>query len=78
VGTSEVQPVNSRFLRPFKTVHIRFGTPMRMVPASDPAQPLADHDHRICREFTDDLMKEIARLSERDYVDEYVPKREVV
>ncbi len=77
VGTSEVQPVNARLMRPFRTVRIRFGTPMRMQPAADPAQPLADHDHRVCREFTDDLMKEIARLSERDYVDEYVPKREV-
>ena len=50
------------------------GPPCAWQPAADPAQPLADHDHRVCREFTDDLMKEIARLSERDYVDEYVPE----
>ena len=31
------------------------------------------HDHTECRAFTDDLMHEIARLSEREYVDEYVP-----
>ena len=30
VGTVEVQPVDSKFLRPFKTVTIRFGTPMQM------------------------------------------------
>jgi len=77
IGTTEVQPVNSRFMRPLKTVRIRFGAPMRMAPATDPSDPQVDHDHSLCREFTDDLMKEIARLSERDYVDEYVPKREV-
>ena len=75
MGTTEVQAVNSNFMRPFKTVTIRFGTPMFMEPATDPNDPLADHDHTVCRSFTDRLMQAISALSGRPYVDEYVPKR---
>jgi len=75
VGTVEVQPVNSNLMRPFKTVTIRFGKPMRMAPPENPEDPLEGHDHTQCRSFTDQLMHEIARLSERDYLDEYVPSR---
>jgi 1-acyl-sn-glycerol-3-phosphate acyltransferase len=75
VGTVEVQPVNSNFLRPFKRVTIRFGKPMQMDPPENPDDPLENHDHTQCRSFTDDLMREIARLSDREYVDEYVPAR---
>lgn len=74
-GTVNVQPVGSRLLRPWRTVTVRFGAPMRMAPAADPADPMLDHDHRDCRTFTDALMHEIARLSGRPYVDEYVPSR---
>ena len=75
IGTVDVQPVNSNVMRPFKTVTIRFGAPMQMDPPEDPAHPLENHDHTECRAFTDQLMREIARLSEREYVDEYVPSR---
>ena len=75
VGTVDVQPVNSKFMRPFKTVVIRFGKPMQMDPPENPADPLANHDHTECRAFTDRLMHEIASLSERPYIDEYVPSR---
>jgi 1-acyl-sn-glycerol-3-phosphate acyltransferase len=75
VGTVDVQPVNSNIMRPFKTVTIRFGKPMRMDPPENPDAPLEGHDHTQCRDFTDALMHEIARLSERDYVDEYVPSK---
>jgi 1-acyl-sn-glycerol-3-phosphate acyltransferase len=75
IGTVDVQPVNSSFMRPFKTVTIRFGAPMQMDPPADPAHPLENHDHTMCRAFTDRLMREIARLSEREYLDEYVPAR---
>lgn len=74
-GTVDVQPVGKRLMRPGKRVVVRFGPPMRMTPADDPAHPLADHDHRECRTFTDALMHEISRLSGRPYVDEYVPRR---
>jgi len=75
VGTTDVQPVNSKWMRPFKTVIIRFGAPMQMDPPENPDDPLENHDHTECRAFTDRLMHEIARLSEREYVDEYVPAR---
>lgn len=74
-GTAEVQPIGCRLLHPFRTVTVRFGPPLRMVPAADPGDPMADHDHTACRAFTDDLMKEISRLSRRPYVDEYVARR---
>jgi 1-acyl-sn-glycerol-3-phosphate acyltransferase len=75
-GTVDVQPVGSNRLRPFRTVTIRFGEPVRMDTAADPDHPLADHDHADCRAFTDQLMHEISRLSGRPYTDEYVPRRE--
>ena len=75
IGTVDVQPVDSRFMRPFKTVTVRFGPAMRMPPAMNPDDPLGDHDHTQCRDFTDRLMREIARLSERGYLDEYVQAR---
>lgn len=74
-GTVAVQPVDSRILRPFRTVTVRFGAPMTMVPAADPSDPMADHDHAECRSFTDRLMREIASLSGSQYVDEYVSRR---
>jgi 1-acyl-sn-glycerol-3-phosphate acyltransferase len=73
-GTVEVQPVGRRLMRPGKTVVVRFGEPMRMPPTADRLHPLADHDHRDCRAFTDGLMHEIAQLSGNAYVDQYVPK----
>jgi 1-acyl-sn-glycerol-3-phosphate acyltransferase len=76
IGTVDVQPVNSNMLHPFKKVTVRFGTPMSMEPMPDPSDPMEGHDHDVCRAFTDDLMHAIARLSDRQYVDEYVPKRE--
>ncbi len=76
VGTEAVQPVGAKVPRPLRTVTIRFGPPMRMPTVADPQDPMADHDHEVCRSFTDRLMAEIARLSGRPYVDEYVPKRE--
>jgi 1-acyl-sn-glycerol-3-phosphate acyltransferase len=75
IGTVDVQPVNSNMMRPFRTVTIRFGEPMQMDPPEDPDHPLEHHDHTQCRAFTDQLMREIARLSEREYVNEYVPSR---
>jgi len=75
VGTVEVQPVDAKFMRPFRTVTVRFGAPMQMPGPDNPDDPLEGHDHSECRDFTNDLMREIARLSQRPYLDEYVPKR---
>ncbi len=76
VGTVDVQPIGTRRLRPFRTVTIRFGEPIRMDTVADPGDPFADHDHGVCRAFTDQLMHEISRLSGRPYRDDYVPRRE--
>jgi hypothetical protein len=48
---------------------------MEMAAPVNPDDPMEGHDHTECRSFTDNLMREIARLSERGYVDEYVPSR---
>ena len=74
VGTVEVQPVNSKFMRPFKTVTIRFGKPMQIDPPAIPrtrwpttTTPSAGTSRTGS--------SEIARLSEREYLDEYVPSQ---
>lgn len=74
-GTDDVQPVDKMYLRPFRSVTVRFGAPLWMPAASDADDSSADHDHSVYRAFTDDLMKQIAALARRAYVDEYVPKR---
>ena len=76
IGTDQVQPYGRRTLSPFKVVTIRFGPPMHLTSGpSDDEEEMHD-DHPVCRAFTDDLMKEIARLSQRPYVDEYIPGRQ--
>ena len=67
-GTSGVQPIGSRYLRPFRPVELRFGAPRWLRPAD--VEALGD-EHRALRQFTDDLMAEISALSGRPYVDEY-------
>jgi 1-acyl-sn-glycerol-3-phosphate acyltransferase len=74
-GTDEVQPVDQMYLRPFRSVTVRFGAPLSVPAAAGTDDPSADHDHTVYRAFTDDLMKQIAVLAHRQYVDEYVPKR---
>ena len=75
-GTADVQPVGRRYLRPFRRVTIRFGPAMELEPP--PGENTASSsppDRRAAREATDRLMREIARLSGRTYLDEYVPAR---
>jgi 1-acyl-sn-glycerol-3-phosphate acyltransferase len=74
LGTEDVQPLDSFVMRPFRRVTVRFGPPMAMELAHDPDDPLADHDHTVCRTFTNELMEELSVLSGRPYVDEYVKK----
>jgi 1-acyl-sn-glycerol-3-phosphate acyltransferase len=78
IGTTEVQPVDARIMRPFRTVTIRFGEPRYMEPADDRVGLPTEYYHADRRRFTDDLMHEIARLCGQPYVDEYVPKRSPV
>jgi 1-acyl-sn-glycerol-3-phosphate acyltransferase len=75
VGTTDVQPVGHRLWRPGRRVTVRFGAPMR-VQVPDGAGEVEVYD--ALRAFTDHLMHEIARLSGRPYLDEYVPARAAV
>jgi 1-acyl-sn-glycerol-3-phosphate acyltransferase len=81
VGTREVQPPGSRFMRPFRPVTVRFGPPLDFPrhgatagdPCPDPAGGAPDdRDEQFeLRALTDALMTEIARLSGQEYVDHY-------
>ncbi len=74
LGTTEVQPRGSMWLRPFKTVTVRFGEPLSLAHvATDP-----DADPTVLRALTDELMFEIRRLSGQEYVDRYAKKHQVV
>ncbi len=67
-GTRAVQPPGSHFMRPFRSVTIRFGPP---VPLGPPDQ---DEDQNQLRALTDALMTSIAQLSSQQYVDEYAKR----
>jgi 1-acyl-sn-glycerol-3-phosphate acyltransferase len=71
-GTSEVQPLGSRLMRPFKRVDVSFGRPRRLAEADLAA---AGDEGTALRRFTDELMAEISELSGRPYVDDYVGTR---
>ncbi|HEV2362281.1 MAG TPA: lysophospholipid acyltransferase family protein [Acidimicrobiales bacterium] len=70
IGTRDVQPVGARFLRPFKTVKIRFGKPI------DFAARYGERaeDPMVLRQITDELMFEIRELSGQSYVDKYASR----
>jgi 1-acyl-sn-glycerol-3-phosphate acyltransferase len=71
-GTSEVQPIGSKMLKPFRRVTVCFGEPL--VPTEED-RTLAEEDlHGILRRFTDELMERISALSQRPYEDRYAPR----
>ena len=47
IGTVDVQPVNSNFMRPFKTVRIRFGAADADGPAGEPRRPAGPRPHQV-------------------------------
>ncbi len=85
VGTRAVQPPGRLWMRPFRTVTVRFGPPLayeyggttvttgRCTPVPAPAgtigRPDADQDE--LRALTDALMARIGALSGQEYVDTY-------
>jgi 1-acyl-sn-glycerol-3-phosphate acyltransferase len=82
-GTDEVQPVGLRYMRPFRTVTVRFGEPLLVSSSAlSEGNGSAEIEGRAggaetsaARQVTDRLMREIARLAGRDYVDEYIPRK---
>ncbi len=69
VGTDEIQPPDAKFPKLFKPCSISFGRPI------DPARfKGSEHDPRIARQITDELMFEIREMTGQTYVDEYAGK----
>jgi len=74
VGTTDVQPRGSNFMKPFKTVTVRFGEPLDV---SRYSFERAD-DPLALRALTDELMFEIRDLTGQEYVDRYAKRHDVV
>ncbi len=70
VATDECQPTDKKLPRVFRTVWIRFGTPL-------PLEHYAgrEHDRLVLRQVADELMYEIRELSGYEYVDSYMTKK---
>ncbi len=86
-GTREVQPPGRMVMRPFRTVTIRFGSPIRCQPdgpslvrSAEPGETGAcdgeddEAEAKELRALTDALMAEIAALSGQEYVDSYAQR----
>jgi 1-acyl-sn-glycerol-3-phosphate acyltransferase len=69
-GTDRIQPVGSRWFRPFKTVRVSFGPPMTFDAAALVDAETGRTSSERLRSFTDELMAEISRLAGRPYIDE--------
>ena len=70
VGTDDVQPVDSKLPRLFRTVRIRFGEPIEL------GHYQGRHDDRLAlRDVTDEVMYEIGQLCGYEYVDTYATKQ---
>jgi 1-acyl-sn-glycerol-3-phosphate acyltransferase len=73
IGTREVQPPDSAMPHPFRTVTLRFGTPI------DPARYGSRSDDRmVLRQITDEVMFEIQALTGLTYDPTYATKPSVV
>ncbi|MGZ6967906.1 MAG: lysophospholipid acyltransferase family protein [Acidimicrobiia bacterium] len=70
VATDECQPTDKKLPRVFRTVWIRFGTPLALEHYGDRAD-----DRLVLRQITDELMYEIRELSGYEYVDSYMTKQ---
>jgi 1-acyl-sn-glycerol-3-phosphate acyltransferase len=69
-GTDRIQPVGSRWFRPFRPVRVSFGEPMTFDAAALVDIETGRTSTERLRGFTDELMAEISRLADRPYVDE--------
>ena len=69
LGTDLVQPPDTKFPRPFRNVHIRFGKPVDVTRYLERAD-----DRLILRQITDEVMFEVCRLTGQDYVNSYATR----
>ena len=69
-GTDEINPIDRKLPRLFRTVRIQFGTPIT-------ADRYAgrEHDKLVLRQITDEVMFEVQQLSGYEYVDTYATKK---
>ncbi len=69
-GTDEINPIDRKLPRLFRTVRIQFGTPIT-------ADRYAgrEHDKLVLRQITDEVMFELQQLSGYVYVDTYATKK---
>ena len=69
-GTDEINPIDRKLPRLFRTVRIQFGTPIT-------ADRYAgrEHDKLVLRQITDEVMFELQQLSGYEYVDTYATKK---
>ncbi len=74
IGTSSVQPIGARLMKPFKKVEIRFGEPIELAErfGSRKDDPLS------YRQATDEIMFAIVQLSGKQYVDRYASRDKAV
>ena len=68
-GTTEVQPIGARTLRPFKRVEVRMGEPLAWS-----ASHQDGHASAGLRVFTDEIMAAIQALSGQERVSEYAKR----
>jgi 1-acyl-sn-glycerol-3-phosphate acyltransferase len=73
-GTTDVQPIGSNIMRPFKKVRICFGRPLDL--KAHGAETV--NDPLVLRRVADELMFEIRELTGQDYVDRYAKRHDVV
>ena len=73
-GTTDVQPMGARLMRPWRRVTVRFGAPLDLTrfDGASAVDPLA------LRAVTDELMFEIRRLTGQAYIDRYAKRHDVV
>ncbi|HEY4928783.1 MAG TPA: lysophospholipid acyltransferase family protein [Acidimicrobiales bacterium] len=88
IGTRNVQPPGSMFMRPFRSVTVRFGSPVsyelggatittgQCAPVATPGGTArVELDQDGLRALTDALMADIASLSGQEYVDVYASRK---
>jgi len=69
-GTDEINPIDRKLPRLFRTVRIQFG-----VPITADRYAGREHEKLVLRQVTDEVMFELQQLSGYEYVDTYATKK---
>jgi len=68
IGTDRILPAGARLVRPFRHATISLGAPIRPTDTG-----FTKSTNRARREVTDQVMAEIGRLCQQDYIDTFAP-----